>query len=155
MIPQEIIDAATGAYFCYVGSRDEALIPTIVRFWGMDFRASEDIVIVFIVAGQGEQTLKNSQQNGRLTATLTRWPDFQSYQLKGQFLQARAMTEEEVTFQQQYRIQPVQAVTTDFGFPVEPAERYVHYADLAIEIKVETVFNQTPGPGAGKMLALI
>jgi hypothetical protein len=119
----------------------------------MDFRASEDIIIVFIVAGQGGQTLKNSQQNGRLAATLTRWPDFQSYQLKGQFLQARVMTEEEVAIQRQYRIQPVQVVTTDFGFPEELAERYVYHADLAIEIKIEEIFNQTPGPGAGKMLA--
>ena len=118
----------------------------------MDFRASEDIVIVFIVAGQCEQTLKNSRQNGRLTATLTRWPDFQSYQLKGQFLQARVMTEEEVAFQRQYRIQPVQAVITDFGYSAELAERYVHHADLAIEIKIEKTFNQTPGPEAGKML---
>ena len=155
MIPQEVIALTAGAYYGYIGSRDEALVPTIVRFWGVDFRASEDIAIFFIVAGQGEQTLKNSQQNGCLAATFTSWPDFQSYQLKGQFLQARAMSEEERTFQRQYRIQPIEVGVTEFGLPEEVAERYVHQTDLAIEIKIEKIFNQTPGPGAGKMLALI
>jgi hypothetical protein len=70
--------------------------------------------------------------------------------LKGQFIKARDMTPDEVNSQRQYREKPKTIMQEYFGISETLAERYVHYTDLAIEFKVEKIFNQTPGPGAGK-----
>jgi hypothetical protein len=149
MIPQEIIDVTEQAYLGYVGSRDEKMIPMTRQCWGMDIKAVEDMVIIYVVQRQFEPMLKNFQQNGRITISLTDLYSHTSYQLKGQFLKARAMTEAETVLQQQYRVKPMDFIIA-LGYSEEQVERYLHQADLALEVKIEKTFNQTPGPGAGK-----
>ena len=63
------------------------------------------------------------------------------------------MTPDEVAFQQQYREEPM-FIIKEMGYPDEMAERYVYHTDLSIEFKIEKIFNQTPGPGAGKTIEL-
>ena len=150
MIPQEIIDYTNGKYFGYVGSRDENLIPTVRRCWGVKLSPTNDVMILYVLKAQYEQMLKNFQHNGRITVSLADVPDFRAYQLKGQFIKARDMTTDEVNFQQQYRERPKAVMQEYFGISEALAERYVYHTDLAIEFKVEKIFNQTPGPGAGK-----
>ena len=152
MIPQEVIDITNSPHLGYVGSRDENMIPVARQCWGVDLRAMKDIIIIYVVQAQFEPMLKNFQHNGRITVTLSEPYNHTSYQLKGQFLKARAMTEDEAGLQQQYRDKLVGFISS-LGYSKEQAERYAYHADLAIEIKTEKIFNQTPGPGAGKEIA--
>ena len=154
MIPQEVIDFIHSSHFGYVGSRDESMAPTVRRCWGTTVNDTKEVMIAYVVQAQYEQMLKNLNDNGRVSLTLVGWPSFRSYQLKGQFLRARAMTPDEVAFQQQYRENPMSIIREDYGYPSEMAELYVYHADMAIEFKVEKIFNQTPGPGAGKAIEL-
>jgi hypothetical protein len=149
MIPQEVIDLTDGAFLSYVGSRDGNMMPLTRQCWGVDIKAAEDIII-YVVQTQFEPMLKNFQHNGRVTVSLTDPYSHASYQLKGQFLKARAMTEAETVLQQQYRDKLVDVGVIALGYSKEQAERYVYHANLAIEIEVEQIFNQTPGPAAGK-----
>jgi hypothetical protein len=148
MIPQEVIDLTNGPYFGHVGSCDGNMIPMARQCWGVDIKAT-DVISIYVVAAQFEPMLKNFQHHGRITVALTDPNDHTSYQMKGQFLKARAMAEDEAGLQQQYRVKLANVIST-LGYPKEIAERYAHHADLAIEIEVEQIFNQTPGPGAGK-----
>ena len=144
MIPQEIIDYTNGKYFGYTGSRDENLIPMVRRCWGVKLGPSSDVMIIYVVKAQYEQMLRNFQHNGRITVSLADVPDFRAYQLKGQFIKARDMAADEVIFQQQYRERPKAVMVEYFNFSEALAERYVYYTDLAIEFKVEKIFDQTP-----------
>ena len=147
MIPQEVINLTNGPYFVYLGSRDGNMIPMTRQGWGMDLKAAN--IIIYVVEAQVEPMLKNLQDNGRVTVNLTDPNDHTSYQMKGQFIKARPMLEDETALQQQYRVNLVNVVTT-LGYSKEVAERYACHPDVAIEIEVEQIFNQTPGPGAGK-----
>jgi|GEM_PF-476514 len=153
MIPQEIVDFIHSSQIGHLGSRDENLIPTIRRSWGTNVNDTKEILIVYVVQAQYEQMLKNFNDNGRVALTLGEWPSHRSYQFKGQFLKAREMTPDEVAFQQQYRAKPIFLVK-DMGFSDEMAEQFTYYADFVIEFKVEKIYNQTPGPGAGKAVEL-
>jgi hypothetical protein len=150
MIPQEVIDFTGGKYFGYVGSRDENMVPMVRRCWGVKFSSTHDVMIIYVVKAQYDQMLRNFQHNGRITVSLADVPDFRAYQLKGQFIKARNMTADEVIFKRQYRERPKAVMKEYFGISEVLSERYVCYTDLAIEFKVEKIFNQTPGPGAGK-----
>ena len=149
MIPKVVIDLTNGIYLSYAGSRDESMMPMTRPCWGVDLKAEQDIIIVYVVEAQFEPMLKNCQDNGRITINLTDANSHTSYQLKGQFLKVRAMTEAEALLQQQYRVKLVGFIK-EIGYTQEQAERFTYHADLAIEIKLEKIFDQTPGPGAGK-----
>ena len=153
MIPQEIIDFTYSSHFGYVGSRDENMVSTVRRCWGTHIGDTNNVLIFFVVQAQYEQMLRNFDNNGRVSLSLVEWPSFRSYQFKGQFLKARAMAPDEMVFQQQFQ-EKLMALLKAMGFPDEIAERIVHQTDLAIEFKVETIFDQTPGPGAGKAVEL-
>jgi hypothetical protein len=150
MIPKEVIDVTNSQYFAYLGSRDGQLAPTVRMTWGVDFAADEDIATSFVIQAQYEQMLNNFQQNGRIALSYSDLSTHVAYQLKGHFLQARPLTEEEVALQQQYRREIINFLTEFAGYPEERLNVVAHLADLAIDLKVEKIFNQTPGPGAGK-----
>ena len=149
MIPQEVVDLINGPHLGHVGSRDENMIPLTRQCWGEDLRAMKDIIIIYVVQAQFELMLKNFQHNSRISVTLSEPYNHTSYQLKGQFLKARAMTKDDAALQQQHRVN-LEGMISSLGYSKEQAERYVCHADLAIEIKIEKIFNQTPGPRAGK-----
>ena len=150
MIPQEIVDFIYSSQVGYIGSRDENLVPIVRASWGTDINDTKEVLIGYVVQAQYEQMLKNFNDNGRVSLILVEWPSHRSYQFKGQFLKVREMTPDEVIFQQQYRENPLSVIRKYYDYPNEMAERYVYHADLAIEFKVEKIYNQTPGPGAGK-----
>lgn len=149
MIPQEVVALTNGPYFVYLGSRDGNMIPMTRQGWGVGIKAAG--IIIYVVEAQVESMLKNLQDNGRVTVSLTDPNDHISYQMKGQFIKARPIVEDEAALQQQYRVNLVNVVIT-LGYSKEIAERYACHADLAIEIEAEQIFNQTPGPGAGKKI---
>ena len=153
MIPQEIVDFIHNSQVGYIGTRDENLVPLLRANWGTDVNDTKEVMIVYVVQAQYEQMLKNLSDNGRVSLILVEWPSHRSYQFKGQFLEAREMTLDEVVFQQQYREKYI-ALITELGYPHEMADQFVYHADLAIEFKVEKVYDQTPGPGAGKEIEL-
>ena len=152
MIPQEVIDLANSSYVATIGSRDEHLAPTLRNAWGINIKASEDIVTSFVVEAQFEQMLKNFRQNGRMALSFSDSLMHVCYQLKGHFLQARPLTKDEVALQQQYRRRMINSLI-EWGFPEERVNIALRPVDLAIDFKVEKIFNQTPGPGAGKEIA--
>ena len=149
MIPQEVIDVTQGSYIAYLGSRDDNFTPAVRVAWGIGFKPAEDMVTGFVVDANYDQMLKNFRQNGRIALTYSDNFTHVAYQLKGQFLQARPLTEAEAIRQQQY-VRTLIDVLLQMGFPEERVNAVVCLADLAIDIRVEKIFNQTPGPGAGK-----
>lgn len=152
MIPQEVIDVINGSYFAYLGSRDEHLAPTVCITWGIDFKATQGVVTSFVVQAQYEQMLKNLQQNGRMALSYSGTFTHVAYQLKGHFLQARPLTKDEAALQQQYRRSTINTLI-ELGYPEKRINVVVRPVDLAIDLKIEKIFNQTPGPGAGKEIA--
>lgn len=152
MIPQEVIDVTNGSYIAYLGSRNEHLAPTVRVAWGISFKPGEDVVTGFVVEAHYEKMLANFQQNGRVALSFSGSFTHVAYQLKGRFLRARALTAEEAAMQQQYRRKIIDEIA-QFGHSKERLSRIMRLADLAIDIKVEKIFNQTPGPGAGKEIA--
>ena len=152
MIPQDVIDITQGAYFAFLGSRSATLTPSLHFVWGLAFQAPENVVSSFVVQNQYEHILRNYRENGRVALTYSDAFSHVAYQLKGRFLQARPLTTAERDIQQQYRAATIAAMQ-EMGYQAELVKQVISPADLALDIEVETIFDQTPGPNAGKEIA--
>ena len=79
---------------------------------------------------------------------------FESYQVKGKYLENRSLNAEEENIKHRF-MWGIKEVLSDMGFDYEG--RFSQYADLegwAVKMKVEEIYEQTPKPGTGKKLIL-
>ena len=98
--------------------------------------------------------LENLKEKGRVSFFFG-LPSHEAYQFKGQFLETRKVTEEELA-----NTERVLSVTKDMfasiGIPTEAVENMLGTPpDFGIIFKVEKIFIQTPGPEAGQEIPFI
>ena len=97
----------------------------------------------------GAPILENLKVKGRISFFFG-LPSHEAYQFKGQFLETREITEEELA-----NSEKILSVTKDMfdsiGIPSEAVERMLGTPpDLGVTFRVEKIFIQTPGPEAGQ-----
>jgi hypothetical protein len=96
--------------------------------------------------------LPDLKSNGQAAVVFARPIDERACQVKGTFVSARgARPKERVAAQKQwdrflYNLEQI-------GIPRSAADTWITTADVAITLKVTGIFEQTPGPDAGKTIA--
>lgn len=135
-----------------VGTRDASFRPAAMRASGAKFSADRKRLVVYVAATVGEQIAKNARSTGRLAATFSRPYDHLSYQVKGQVLEVRPSSEADRAVQEQYLARFV-AQLEIVGLPREITERLSYWPSYAIELAVDGLYVQTPGPAAGEVFA--
>jgi hypothetical protein len=134
-----------------LGSCDDALRPQIGRAAGAIVDAREGRVDLMVCAREWPLTVANVRQNGRLSATFARPRDYVSYQAKGRAT-AIAASDAHRARARSY----TEAMTaTLVALGLEPSVAARWFADrelVALSLLVETIFVQTPGEKAGRML---
>jgi len=134
-----------------VGTRDSTLFPEAVRALGARSERGEGEVTVFVPEATGERTLCNVRDNGRIAVCFSRIDDHRTIQLKGLVLSADAAGEADRALVERYR-GALAASLAFVGMPPRLTYRLSHWPAWAIRFAVESVFVQTPGPGAGDAL---
>ena len=77
----------------------------------------------------------------------------EAYQVKGNVTKIEPLSEEDRYASQEYCEKFIQA-TTEMGEPPENTRKiFGRAADTAITIELEQIFDQTPGPNAGKPIS--
>lgn len=154
MIPERVLEVLHGPAVMLVGSRDADLRPAHTSAVGAFADEDRRTVTFFVPASGSARLLSDLQDNGRVAFAFG-WTSHEAYQMKGTYLSSRPTTEADVARQEAYRRHLLAAARQ--AYPEEIARPFAlgtaYHPGIAITFRVEEVFLQTPGPGAGTRLA--
>jgi hypothetical protein len=126
-------------------------LPDATRGWGLV--VEDPCTVRFLLAANADQTFANLEATGVLALTVTNFATLVSYQLKG-----RARRVEPATAEDRIRFERFTEGCTAILHEIEHAppeltRRIVPSGVVACVMDVAQVFDQTPGPAAGALLA--
>ena len=156
-IGDELRSFLEGPVSVLVGTRDSRLIPEITRAWGP--RVSDDcrrISLCVPVATSGK-TLDNIETNGEIAVTFSMPTNYRTFQVKGRHAATAQADGTDVEDVERHR-DAFAMVNERMGLPRERIEAFwraeveTSAVLMKISFALEQVFDQTPGPGAGKKL---
>jgi hypothetical protein len=154
-IDDELKAFLEGPLSVLVGTRDSRLVPEITRGWGP--RVSEDrrrISLCVPLATSGK-TLDNLEANGEIAATFSLPTNYRTFQLKGGHATSADPDSMDLEAVERHRAAFV-GVNERLGQPRRQVEAFwrSEIETSATLVKIlfapEQIFDQTPGPGAGK-----
>ncbi|MET0211967.1 MAG: hypothetical protein ABW292_03140 [Vicinamibacterales bacterium] len=108
-------------------------------------------VTVYLPVATSHETIQNLATTGRLAVAATHPIDHCATQLKGTRMDARLAREDEAPFVRE-RLDAFADVLDTIGVPKRLTRSVSHWPAFAVTIRVEQVFDQTPGPNAGSRL---
>jgi hypothetical protein len=137
-----------------VGTRDADFRPAHICVVGAVVEDDRRTVTFFVPDSRSGRLLSNLRDNGRVAFSFG-LASHEAYQLKGTYLSARPTTADDVARQDAYRTKLLTAFRK--VYPEEMARPYAlgvaYQPGIAVSFRVEEVFVQTPGPGAGTRMA--
>jgi hypothetical protein len=155
MIPDRVVEVLEGPAYLGIGTRDETLRPTHTVGVGATVHDDRRTVTVCVPAARAERILRDLKANGRIAIGLG-LANHESYQVKGTYLSSRPTDETDHARQERYRKALLES-TLEAGFPENVARPFclgfAYGSGVAITFRVDEVYLQTPGPGAGTRLA--
>ena len=134
-----------------VGTRDPSLMPECTRAWGIHIGADRGAVTIFLSEAFAGKTIENLRDNGKVAVTCTRPTDHTTCQLKGQVLRIKPVTSADREVSRQWH-RDFAAELRAIGVPSTLSEAWIVEPTVAVDIAVIEVFDQTPGPSAGKKM---
>jgi general stress protein 26 len=134
-----------------VGTRDERCIPEAMRGAGARVEGGGRELTVWFPAANGRRTVENLRATRRIAVCFSAFEKHRSMQLKGEVLDVREGTDADRAFVEQYRTR-LAAEWGILGIAPRIVLRLHVWPCFAARFRVERVFVQTPGPGAGAPL---
>lgn len=134
-----------------VGTRDGSLVPEAVRGVGARVAPDRASLVLFVPAATGARTVANLADNGRIAICFARIEDHRTIQVKGRARAVAPASDEDREHVDRYRGEIAQNLAF-FGLPARLGFRIAAWPCHAVHVGIETVWIQTPGPGAGEAL---
>lgn len=147
-IPAEVLDSMQGGLSLLVACCDAQGRPLATRGVGMRVWPSEDRITLFLAQSCAEPVASSLRERPRIAFVTSRPHDYRTVQLKGTALAVREAAPEDRALVDAF-VRTFAELVDGLGVPREIALRVNHWPCLAIDIAIEQVFVQTPGPGAG------
>lgn len=134
-----------------IGTRGPDLMPETVRGVGVELWPDARGLKLFVPVANGARTLANLRDNQRIAITLSRPLTHETVQLKGTVTHMRDADASERAFTDAYVV-AVSGVLAYCGLPPHVTRRMTSWPATVLDVVIEDVFLQTPGPGAGERL---
>ena len=152
MLDKELAAFLEEGLSIYVATRNAQLEPNGAR--GSAVKVDEDgtHIVVFVPAVSAGTVLQDLRCNGQVAVVMTRPPDDRGCQAKGLFVEAREAIDGEHAFvvAQWERFRDRLEMV---GLPRVATDGWVVWPAVAVRFRVNALFDQTPGPGAGAPIA--
>lgn len=156
-IGEEMKTFLEGPVSVLVGTRDSRSIPEITRAWGP--RVSEDRkrVSLCVPLATGRKTLDNLESNGEIAVAFALPTNYRTIQLKGRLASTGEPDRTDLSAVDRHR-EAFANVNESLGQPREHIEAFwqaeIETSPILVRILFvpRQVFDQTPGPGAGRSL---
>lgn len=148
MISPELATFLESGVSILVGTRDGRLVPECTRGIGARVEEGGAELTIFLADAVAGPTFANVRENHRIAVGFSRAEDHRTFQLKGRVLSLAPAGEADRAVIDRYRCAWATALGA-VGMPPRLTLRVAHWPAHAIRLRVESVFVQTPGPGAG------
>jgi hypothetical protein len=156
MIPGKIIRfLEERANIALAGTRNADLAPRGHRVSGWHVAPGGGTLAVYISETTATELLDSLLENGRIAVTFEEVGTHETYQLKGRYSSHRPVQPPEIDTATRARERLKKSLRNlhHNDALAEAVGRSIGPPSLVIEIEVNEVFLQTPGPGAGQRLA--
>lgn len=153
MIGDELAAFIESGVSVLVGTRDERLVPDATRGLGARVERGGEELTVWLAAAVGARAVANARATGRIAVCFSAFENHRSYQVKGALLELRDGVAADRPFLEACRARFVER-WGKVGVPPRVALRLSTWPCHALRLRVERLFDQTPGPGAGAPLGL-
>jgi hypothetical protein len=154
MIPDRVVEVLSGPALMLAGTRDAGLRGAHTCVVGAVVHDDHQTVTFFVPESRAARLLSDLRDNGRVAFGFG-WISHEAYQLKGTYLSSRPTTGEDRARQEAYRTKLLtafrQAYPDEIARPLALGSAY--NPGVAVTFRVDEVFLQTPGPGAGSRMA--
>jgi pyridoxamine 5'-phosphate oxidase-like protein len=148
VISAELTEFIEAGLSMLVGTRDARLVPDYVRAVGARVEKGGREVTVFLPAATSAASIANLADNGRIAMCVSRPVDHRTVQLKGRVVSSGSAADADRPLLERYRTD-FAATLAYVGVPPRLTLRMSHWPSYAVRFRVESLFDQTPGPGAG------
>ena len=151
MIPEDLVTFLHGPRGFVLGTRDARLRPAACWVAGVVADGPNDEITMFIGDSYGRRALVNLRDNGMAALTCGHGPAHETFQFKGQYIESRPTTEQDIAVQELYKSKAVAHFAQAYGEPAGGIFAGIPlHPSTAVRFKVTEIFDQTPGPNAGK-----
>jgi hypothetical protein len=147
-----VVEFIHGGVAVGVATRDDDLRPEFARGWGPEVSADGRSVTLCVSAPEGSRVQANLERNGAVAVGFSPPTIARAVQVKGV---VAAMREPEAADLERVKrhVRLFVAEAERIGAPVELSRRmFVGTGLVAVEFSIDEVFDQTPGPTAGRRL---
>jgi hypothetical protein len=134
-----------------VGTVDAHGTPSCCRAIAIKSEDDLETVTVYLPVATSHATIQNVAATKRLAIAATHPMDNCATQLKGTTIEARLAHDAEGTFVEG-RLDAFARVLDTIGVPLRLTRSVAHWPAFAVRMRVEQIFEQTPGPQAGARL---
>jgi hypothetical protein len=156
MIPGTIVRfLQERACLAFAGTRSATLAPRGHRVAGWSVGSDARTLTAFIPENSVPHFVEALRDNGRLALTFEEVGTHETYQLKGRYLRHRPVQPSDVDTASRSRdrlVKGLRSMFPDHGL-ADMLAKSIGRPSLAVDMEVEEVFVQTPGPGAGSRIA--
>ena len=148
MIDAELQAFLEGAVGIHLGTCGRQLEPNGVRAVSAAVESGGEHLVVYLAKVAAERVLADLDTNGQAAVSFGRPVDERACQVKGVFVGARdAMEEERPRIRAQW--DSFLANLEQIGIGRLTYGEWVVWPCTAVRLRVQALFNQTPGPGTG------
>lgn len=148
-LSEELAEFVEGGLSMLVGTRDAALRPQVDRAVGAFVGPDRESVTVYLNKTLATKAVANLQDNGQVALTVSRPYDHRSLQVKGQLVSLRDGAEEDRIKQERWLAGFVEHLYI-VGLPRSVIRQLKIFPSVALTMRIDDIFVQTPGPGAGR-----
>ena len=134
-----------------VGTADTHGIPSCCRAIALTSDDDLKTVSVYLPIATSQSIIKDIATTHRMAVAATHIVEHFSVQLKGTANTARLACDEEAALVEE-RLESLADVLFTLGIPRRLTRSVTHWPAFVIDMRVEEVFEQTPGPNAGARL---
>lgn len=151
-MPHKLDPWTEGGTSIMVGTVDADGVPTCCRGFAINTKDHFETITVFVPAATAQETIANVATTRRMAVSVTVPGTHKSIQIKGVTRGVKLAPPEDEAYVTQ-RHHEFADVLNILGMPRKVTHRMAYWPAFAIDVTVEEVFDQTPGPRAGAPLA--
>ena len=152
IVPGDVLDSLRGGLSLLVASCDAHGRPACARGVGVRIWDDREHVTLFLPDATARATGDNLIQRPRVAFVMSRPHDYRTVQMKGLALRVRQAADTDRACVEAF-VNAFAELVDGLGVPRSIALRVNHWPCLAIDVAIEDIFLQTPGPGAGAPLS--
>lgn len=152
MIDTELASFLQQGIAIQLGTRTERLEPNGVRVVAARVEEDGRHLVAYVHAAAGPQVTRDLESNGQVAIVFSRPPDERACQVKGIAVGVAVAAADERAFVEAQWSRWIDRLT-GIGLLRPTFDHWPAWPCIAVRIRINAIFNQTPGPGAGAPLA--